>query len=113
MAFRGIGSSPEGIYTNLGGPLMKVINSGDSFDGKTIASFLGLSFSSEGLSGNNVAFYATFTNGSKGLYVATYVPEPSSTTLLLIGTAAVAAGLFAPPPTQRHLAVSTGRDPSL
>ncbi|MEH1839764.1 MAG: hypothetical protein V7L20_13565 [Nostoc sp.] len=39
----------------------------------------------EGLSGNQIAFTANFTDGSEGIYIATLVPvsEPSSVSSIL------------------------------
>lgn len=86
VAFKGASNnSPEsiGIYTNLGGSLTEVIAIGDLLESKTIDR---LDFGQEGLSGNQIAFTATFDDGSQGVYVAT-VPEPSS----VLGTLAFGA----------------------
>jgi hypothetical protein len=48
-----------------GGQLRKVIAVGDSFKGKTIA---GLNFSRAGLFGDPLAFQATFSDGSQGVF---------------------------------------------
>ncbi len=69
-----------GIFIEMNGVLEKVIGVSDILDGKTIAQlFMGR----EALSGNQLAFRASFTNGGgNGIFIAT-VPEPS--TALLIG----------------------------
>lgn len=68
VAFRGIGSY-NGIYVRMGGSILKIIDPTDQLDGKTPAVF---SCGEEALSGNQVAFYVSFSeDGSKGVYVAT------------------------------------------
>jgi PEP-CTERM motif len=85
VAFLGLGSTGQkGIYANLNSTLTKVIDLSDLLDGKTISD---LSFSTEGLSGSQIAFQAIFTDGSEGIFLTdggsqfppqTSVPEPSS-----------------------------------
>lgn len=75
VAFKGTsGNYAEylGIFTNLGGSLMKVIDLNDTLDGKSIKY---LYLWPEGLSGNQIAFHAVFSDGSEGIYVATITPE--------------------------------------
>jgi hypothetical protein len=74
VAFEGDDGSEEGIFIDIGGVLMKVINPGDSLDGKTVSS--DILFSKEGLSGNSVVFFAAFTDGSRGIFVAELVSPP-------------------------------------
>jgi hypothetical protein len=73
VAFFGENSSiipyERGIYTNLGGLWEKVIDLTDSLDGRTLGYFG--RFSQSGLSGNQIAFMASFADGSRGLFVAT------------------------------------------
>ncbi|MBW4509492.1 MAG: PEP-CTERM sorting domain-containing protein [Scytonematopsis contorta HA4267-MV1] len=90
VAFSAIGSNgQQGIYTNLGGTLTKVIDLKDLLDGKSLSS---LSVERESLSGNAIAFLANFTNGSRGIFRADLakkplaIPEPS----LIFGVLAVA-----------------------
>ena len=75
----------QGIYTNTGGALTKVIGLNDSLDGKTVS---GLSLGTGGLDGGAIAFTASFT-GSEGIFVATSVdyhtPEPSTFVLFGVG----------------------------
>ena len=74
VAFRGLGSGDQnGIYTDIGGSLEKVIDLTDLLDGKTLSS---LNFSINGLSGNSLAFLAGFTDGSRGIFRADRVTEP-------------------------------------
>ncbi len=69
IAFQGTGTADfQGIYTTLGGVLTKVIDTNDSLDDKAISS---LSFGREGLSGNQIAFDAIFSDGSQAIYIAT------------------------------------------
>ena len=93
IAFETDGIDPrftfQGIYTNLGGSLTKVIDDEDSLDGKTIRT---LSFSKEGLSGNQIAFSAVFSDNSRGIYIATLEPTSipeSSTTLGILAISAL------------------------
>lgn len=73
-------SQQQGIYTDLGGTLEKVIDLTDLLDGKIIDS---LAIGKEGLSGNSIAFTAYFSDGSSAVYVAT--PEPASALLFVLG----------------------------
>lgn len=81
IAFRAIGpGGQDGVYTNMGGSLIKVVDLSDSIEGKALAAVgpdavgslsavaLGLGGS---LSGNEIAFIALFTDDSQGLFVAT------------------------------------------
>jgi hypothetical protein len=91
VAFIGAGAlEPAAIYTNAGGSLVRVIGVGDVLGGHTIKNF---SLSRESLSGENLAFTATFTDGSQAVYLAELapVPEPASWVLAVIGLAGVAA----------------------
>lgn len=56
------------VYTTLGGSLRKVIDLNDALDGKKLDS---LHADQESLSGNSVAFHASFADGSQGIFVAT------------------------------------------
>jgi hypothetical protein len=60
------------IFTDLGGPLNRLVGMGDSLFGKTVAD---LRISQDGLSGNGIAFAVVFSDHSSGVYLAT-VPEP-------------------------------------
>lgn len=79
VVFNGNGQE-GGIYTNLGGSLTKVAARGDVLDNKIVSSVGNLGFSSGGgasISGEQIAFIARFTDGSKGIYIATLDPESS------------------------------------
>ncbi len=95
VAFIGYGSNSQaGIYTTLGGSLSKVIDINDTLDGKTLRpfSFTSATLGREGLSRNQLAFLAQFTDGSQGVYVATLNPTPiyeSSTVLSILTVAAL------------------------
>jgi sugar lactone lactonase YvrE len=85
-AFLGFGANgQQGIYDLNGGTLTKVVDLNDTIDGRAIT---GLRLSATGLSGDPIAFQATFADGSEGIYFAS-VPEPG--TLLLSGCAAMTA----------------------
>jgi hypothetical protein len=62
----------EGIYFWSAGVLSKVVDLTDSIEGKTLE---GLDIGRVSLSGDNVVFSATFTDGSSGVF-ETAVPEP-------------------------------------
>jgi hypothetical protein len=81
LAFSSVFSGGTAIYTDLGGELERILASGDTLFGQTINS---LTMNVEGLSGNQIAFLAKFTNGNSGIYIAT-VPEPSTLLLLVVG----------------------------
>ena len=75
-AFLGLDSAGQtGIYYFDGVQLHKIIASGDALHGKTIAS---LSLSSRGLSGNQIAFQATFSDGTQGIDTIGLPPAPSA-----------------------------------
>ncbi len=67
VAFRGFGTSQDGIYTTLGGTLRKVVDLSDIIDGKTVSSF---GVNRYLISGNKITFQANFTDSSKGIFVA-------------------------------------------
>jgi hypothetical protein len=82
-----------GLYADANGTLIKIVEDGDTLDGKTVQS---TQIYDQGVSGNmdDIAFYATFTNGSAGIYVAEVplaalggmvVPEPATLSLLALG----------------------------
>ncbi|MBO3714205.1 MAG: hypothetical protein J5X23_04285 [Candidatus Accumulibacter sp.] len=72
----------QGVYIEYEGQLAKVIAQGDTLDGKVVNS---TAMSSDALSGNRLAFFASFSDGSEGVYVATAVPEASEAAMLLAG----------------------------
>jgi hypothetical protein len=83
LAFLGEGSGNQlGIYwADRAFGVHKLIARGDALDGRTVQS---LDLGRDGASAEVVAFHATFTDGSSGVYYAV-VPE-SSATVLLVGS---------------------------
>jgi hypothetical protein len=81
-------SSPSrgGIYTYFKGTLYKVIDGRDQLDGRDIAAF---SIGPDALSGDQIGFVVSFTDGTSGIYLAT-IPEPSTVFLVGSGLAALA-----------------------
>ena len=74
VAFFGSYGNGEGIFLSRGGTLLDVAETGESLFGSTIS---GLSFSSSGLDGNDLAFGYTLTNGVSGI-ATVVVPEPAT-----------------------------------
>jgi hypothetical protein len=68
-----------GLYTDVGGPLRRIIATGDTLDGKTITQLL---MSEDALEGNSLALEVGFSDFSHVLYIAT-VPEPTAIGLIL------------------------------
>jgi hypothetical protein len=92
VAFVGLGS--KGIYTTLGGPLRKVVAVGETLAGKTVAD---LSLGPHGLVGDRLVFWASFTDGSSGLFTveaAFPVPAAGGAGRLGLGLALLLAGLM-------------------
>ncbi len=73
VVFEGIGAagSQAGLYAHhalgVGGTLEKIVDLGDSIQGKSVSE---LELSGEAVSGNDVAFWARFSDGSEGVFVA-------------------------------------------
>jgi hypothetical protein len=86
LVFVGHSTTGPGIYTNATGPLTRLIAVGETLDGRTVAD---LEIGRQSFDGSVITFWAGFTDGSSGIYVAP-VPEPAG--LLAVGIAAV--GLF-------------------
>lgn len=89
VAFFGVDSAGvPGIFADLGGGLIKVIDANTQLDGHNIIA-LSLGLSTNQLSGNQVAFFASLDGGGGfGVYTATIVPEPSSLALIAAGAVA-------------------------
>ncbi len=84
----GSGSDFEGgLYVEVGGMLFEVIAAGDTLDGKTVEV---IGSGEESLSGDQVAFFAGFTDGTEGIFIAT-IPEPSTAALMALGLVGLAA----------------------
>jgi hypothetical protein len=75
----GLTSGSAIYYSFAGGPLQRLIGTGDMLFGKGVRD---VQIRDRGLSGSEIAFWADFPDGSSGIYVAN-VPEPSSVTLFL------------------------------
>lgn len=74
----------SGIYWWHDGEVRKVIDAGDSLDGREIA---WLSIESDALDGTSIAFLAAYdSDNTQGVYVATLVPEPSSIVMAGVAT---------------------------
>lgn len=68
VAFRATGDSGQiGIYTTIGGQLIKLVDIGDTLDGDSITN---LEIAREAVDGNRIAFVATFSGG-QAIYIAT------------------------------------------
>jgi hypothetical protein len=65
-------SGPWSIFTDLGGSMTKLIGPGDVLRGRTVN---WVQMGADALDGQSIAFFAEFTDGSDGVYLAT-VPEP-------------------------------------
>jgi hypothetical protein len=72
----------RGVYTDLGDSLWRLIGVGDVILGQSIAY---IQLGPDGLSGNQITFWASFTNGNSGIFVAT-IPEPA---ISLLGISAI------------------------
>lgn len=73
LAFIGNVSGISGIYTNLGGEVLRVLDTNDTLEGKAIRY---LEFHRYGLSDNKIAFSVIFADLSEAIYVATYNQAP-------------------------------------
>ena len=73
-----------GVYTDLGGILQSVISPGDLLDGRIVDA---AAFQLGGFDGRDIAITVNFTNGDRGVYLASanLVPEPNLLALLAIG----------------------------
>jgi hypothetical protein len=89
VVFSGSGgaSSSRGLYVYRDGEIHELIEVGDLLDGKIVG---GIDFASEGFSGDQVAFLASFGDGTSGIYLAN-IPEPGSALLLGAGLLALGA----------------------
>jgi hypothetical protein len=76
------------IYVNLDGELQKVIGVDDPLDGKVVE---GVWLGAQAFRGNEIAFLVRFSDQTDGIYVATFVPEPSTTLLILVAAFVLAS----------------------
>ncbi len=82
VAFVGSGGAVlSGIYfeDTAGGPLTKLVATGDTLDGRSVSNL----FFNDGLDGPDIAFTAAFTDGSQAIFVGhvSAIPEPASWSL--------------------------------
>jgi hypothetical protein len=78
--YAGLDSGARGIFDGIDPVSNKVILAGDQLSGLTVSDvvfYRGLNDAGQ------IAFGVTFTDGSKGIYIATPVPEPSSAMLIV------------------------------
>lgn len=73
-----------GFYALYEGELLKIMEWGDTFQGKTVSN---LGMTAESFDGHQFAFRAEFTDGSSGIYLA-HLPEPASGLLVLLSATA-------------------------
>jgi hypothetical protein len=89
IAFKGSFMGVSGIYLMIDGELVKVVDTLDLLDGKTVTSF---TLGEGALNGGNLSFRADFSDSSVGLFTTTFslasVPEPS-TYAMIAGAAAL------------------------
>lgn len=86
IAFFGIGADGTGVgaYVSIAGTIVDIIHLGDTLDGR-IVNFI--SSGSFAFNNNTLAFSITFTDSSRGLYLATVTPAPGSACCLALGGA--------------------------
>jgi len=95
VSFGALDAANQGaLYRAQGGALTRIIGAGDLLDGKVVSG-VGVRWGAS--NGNAFAFYATFTDGSQGIFLATEaVPaevflHKSAPSLVLTGVAPTAA----------------------
>jgi hypothetical protein len=82
-AFVGTFSGGSGVFTQYG----LIARTGDAIGGTTFTGFDGTSINDDG----DIAFYAKFADGTRGIVLAQDTPEPSTLALLGIGAVSLAA----------------------
>ncbi len=81
VAFTGVfAGANRGVFSPHGGALGKVLAWGDTLDGKIVMDTL---IGMQSLSGDSLALYVEFTDGSRGIYMAT-IPAPGTLVLVLV-----------------------------
>jgi hypothetical protein len=71
----------EGVYAEVNGSLMTIVDRNDLLDGKEILDFW---MGEESLVGDTLAFGVEFVDNSRAIYLAT-IPEPATLILLALG----------------------------
>jgi hypothetical protein len=74
-----LAGSKSGIYLSSDGVLSKIIETGDTLDGRVVSS---LNLSDNSFANSSVAFEASFTDGSSGVFLAT-IPEPGTISMFV------------------------------
>ncbi|MFM9994272.1 MAG: hypothetical protein ACKVU4_00565 [Phycisphaerales bacterium] len=75
-----------GVFSTHTGSVQRIIGSGDPLDGRTVEFAF---FGGQGLDGDSIATYVYFTDGSRGIYMAT-IPAPGGAALVALGMIASA-----------------------
>jgi hypothetical protein len=76
------GLSDSAIYTDAAGDgLQRLIGVGDMLDGQQVS---GVSMTNQALSGSQLVFFAQFTDGDQGIFLAN-LPEPACLSVLALG----------------------------
>jgi hypothetical protein len=81
----------QGVFVGNGGSLMTIIKNGDPLFGGTLFSLEERQVSLDGAGTRNVAFTYQLTDGTRGIAMAVFIPEPATAGMLLGGVAALAA----------------------
>ncbi len=80
-AFMGVGGvNFQALMLKFEGEILPVLAKGETLFGREVESIF---ISPESLDGRSIAFWANFTDGAQGIYVATLVPAPSPALLAL------------------------------
>ena len=82
VAFQANFTGGSGIFVYDGTSVLNVMDTTQLLEGKTISSFL---FGPDSLSGNYVTFQATFSDATRGVYVAQFTPVPEPGHALVVG----------------------------
>ena len=81
VSFLGItaAGTTTGLWVSMGGTFVDIVHFNDEFDGRTVRRIFSSPFS---MHENTVAFQIVFTNGDRGLYLATIIPTPGAAMVL-------------------------------
>ena len=75
-----VGGGPTGVWSTHSGALAKVLAEGDALDGRIVAE---CGMGGQGLDGNSLAIGVSFTDGTRGIYMAT-IPAPAGALILAL-----------------------------